>query len=293
MELDYIKLREIKPALSGYLREAQILLKQSEAPDEKAVHDIRVLMKKARAMLKLATPQLDTGYSDRDIASLKNVGQLTRKWRETLVLRKILKQFKKEYPDIFVHLSDNVKLNSILEKKEITSEALKELTESTEQINSLLSKTAYRIRFQSMASINPQLLIKELDVTYRKVVDLYVSCRNNPKSASFHKLRKRTKDFLYQLYIFKPLNPSKIKSLEKKLENMTQSLGKFNDLAQIIELLNYDYKDSNNSAALDEFVIKIRVTQDKYLARVWPSAYQIFCPGQNLVNVLGFKLLII
>ncbi len=112
MELDYIKLRAIKPALSGYIRESQIMLKQSDVPDEKAIHDIRVLMKKGRAILKLAAPQLENGYNDRDLASLKEVGQLTRKWRETSVLRKMLRDLKKENPDIFVHLAANAKLNN-------------------------------------------------------------------------------------------------------------------------------------------------------------------------------------
>jgi len=44
---------------------------------------------------------------------------------------------------------------------------------------------------------------------------------------------------------------------------------------------------------MDELIIKIREKQDTYLSKVWPVAYKIFCPGQKLVNVLGFKLLVI
>jgi hypothetical protein len=33
--------------------------------------------------------------------------------------------------------------------------------------------------------------------------------------------------------------------------------------------------------------------QERYIARVWPSAHKIFCPGQKLINVLGFRLLVI
>jgi len=198
MELDYIKLRDIKPVLSGYLHESLIVLKEAEVPDEKAIHDIRVLMKKTRSILKLAGPQLDNGYNDRDAESLKKVGQITRRWRETSVLRKLLRDFKKENPEIFARLSDNADLNKILGKIEVLSDAPGDLSESTSQINSLITKTSYRIRFQQMHTINPQILIKELDITYRKVVDVYVTCRNNPKSDSLHKFRKRTKDFLYQ-----------------------------------------------------------------------------------------------
>lgn len=74
---------------------------------------------------------------------------------------------------------------------------------------------------------------------------------------------------------------------------MTQSLGKFNDIEQIIKTLNYDFRDENNLLALDELIILLRETQDKYLDKVWPSAFKIFCPGNKLVNVLGFKILVI
>jgi CHAD domain-containing protein len=293
MELDYVKLKQIKPALAGYIRESQLLLKKSVSPDEKTIHDVRVLMKKSRAVLKLAAPQLDKTYHDRDIAALREVGRILRSWRETSVQRKTLKEFRKRFPDIFSRLHENAKLTILLEKPELFTEPGEEMKASLVQIDFLLFKTGYRIRFQSMNMINPQLLIKQFENTYTMVVDIYLSCRNNPKPAMLHKFRKRAKDFLYQLNIFRPLNPSLIKALEKKLDGMTQNLGKFNDLTQIIKALDYNYSDGTNMSAMDELIIKFREAQDRYLAKVWPAAYQIFCPGQKLVNVLGFRLLVI
>jgi CHAD domain-containing protein len=293
MELDYVKLKQIKPALAGYIRESQILLKKSVIPDEKTVHDVRVLMKKSRAVLKLASPQLDKVYYDRDLDSLREVGRIMCSWRETSVQRKTLKTFRKEYPDIFSLLGENVMLNLLLEKPKPVTEPTEELKASMEQIDILLNKTGYRIRFQSMNMIDPQLLIKELKITYTLVADIYMSCRNNPKPEMLHKFRKKAKDFLYQLYIFRPLNPSVIKVLEKKLDSLTQNLGKFNDLSQIMKALEYNYKAGMNLPAMDELIIKFREAQDRYLSKVWPSAYQVFCPGQELLNILGFRLLVI
>jgi CHAD domain-containing protein len=293
MELDYVKLKQIKPAIAGYIRESQTLLKRSVIPDEKSVHDVRVLMKKSRAVLKLLSPQLDQEYHMRDISSLKEVGRIMCSWRETTVQRKTLKEFRKKYPQIFLQLRENAMITLMLEKLSPVTEPEEELKTSMEQIDLLLNKTGYRIRFQSMNMIDPQLLIKELEITYRRVADIYLSCRNNPKPAMLHKFRKNAKDFLYQLYIFRPLNQSIIKGLEKKLDSMTQNLGKFNDLVQIIKVIGYNSKEGSNVPAMDELIIKFREAQDRYLAKVWPSAYQIFCPGQKLVNVLGFKLLVI
>jgi CHAD domain-containing protein len=293
MELDYVKLKAIKPVIAGYIKQSQSLLKISVVPDEKEVHDIRVLMKKSRAALKLAGPQLDTGSYNRDFLAFREVGRIMCSWRETSVHRKTLKELRKENPDIFLRLQDNEKLDALCRKTELIQEMSEETKALLELINDLLKKTGYRLRFQTMNKIDPQLLIKELDLTYNTVTDIYLGCRYNPKPDKLHEFRKRAKDFLYQLSFFRPLNPSIIKALEKRLDLMTRNLGKFNDLTQLVRELNYIYPDNTNPPALNELMIRIREKQDGYLAKVWPSAYKVFCPGQKLVNILGFKLLVI
>ena len=293
MELDYVRLKEIKPALSGYIRASQTQLKRSPVPDEDTIHDVRVLMKKSRAALKLVAPQLEKESCTRDIVALREVGRKMCSWRESSVHRKTLKELRKEFPGIFSKLADIVKINNILKKPDSIDEPSEIMKAGLEEINELLNKTGYRIRFQSMNKIDPRLLIKELEVTYTLVVYLYLTCRNNPKPDNIHELRKKSKDFLYQLFLFRPLNSSGVKALEKKLESITQNLGKFNDLTQLVKALDYKYPVNIYQPAIDELVIKIREKQDRYLAKVWPAAYKIFCPGQKLVNVLGFKLLVI
>jgi CHAD domain-containing protein len=250
-------------------------------------------MKKSRAVLKLAAPQLDKTYYDRDLGALREVGRCLCAWRESSVQRKILKDFRNKYPDIFSSLSGNQVISRMLEKHEPFTEPPEELKTALEHIDVLLNKTAYRIRFQSMNMLDPKLLIKELEISYKTVADIYLLCRNDPKPSALHKFRKKAKDFLYQLWFFRPLNPPVIKALEKKLDNMTQNLGKFNDLAQIIKVMDYDFRDNTNHQALNELMILFRESQDAYLSRIWPAAFQIFCPGQRLVNVIGFKFLVI
>jgi len=293
MELDSVKLKEIKPAIAGYIRESQIMLRRERVPDDEVIHDVRVFMKKSRAALKLVAPQLDKEYILKDIIALREVGRKMCALREASVLRKNLKELRKEYPDIFSRLNNNEKINNILKKPDAETKPSEMLITESVEIYELLKRTGFRIRFQSMNKFDPHLLMKELDQTYGKVVDIYLICRNDPKPDRIHEFRKKAKDFLYQLYFFRPLNPSSIKSLEKKLDNLTQNLGRYNDLTQIVRVLDYEYSVSKYPPVLDELVIRIREKQDKYLLKVWPAAYKIFCPGLTLVNILGFKLLVI
>ena len=77
------------------------MLKRDPVPDDEVIHDVRVFMKKSRAALKLVAPQLDKEYLTRDIVALREVGRKMCAWRETSVLRKNLKDLKKEFPEIF------------------------------------------------------------------------------------------------------------------------------------------------------------------------------------------------
>lgn len=293
MEPYYVKLREIKPALSDFIREAQMMLKREAIPGDEAIHDIRVLMKKSRATLKLIEPQLDGEYIRRDITALREVGRKMCTWREASVLRKHLKEIKKEFPALFPQLADNEKINLLLKKQDAAATKADIQATDLKKINDLLHNTGFRIRFLTMSNMDPNLLIRQLESTYDTVVDVYLTCRNNPKPEKLHEFRKRAKDFLYQLFFFRPLNPGLIKSLEKRLDSMTQSIGRFNDLVQLIKALDYEYSVNKHIPAMDELIVKVRDKQDRYLLKAWSDASKIFHPGQKLANLLGFKLLMI
>jgi CHAD domain-containing protein len=293
MVTDYVKLKEIKPTLSGYIREAQLMLDPVKVPDEKVVHDVRVLMKKSRASIKLLKTQIDEESYNREYSSLREIGRIMQSWRETSVHRKLLRYLKKKYPELFSHLTDNDKINLLLTKPEIKDEPSSEVKGDLEKIIGLLHKSDYRLRFQNMSNLDPILLLKELDVIYNTLSICYLKARNYPKVANVHLFRKKTKDFLYQLFFFRSLNPKVIKELEKRLDTLAQNLGKYNDYSVLIKTLGYKYTSGESNNALNELAVIIKQEQDKYLSRVWPSAFRILRPGQKLANVLGFKMLVI
>jgi CHAD domain-containing protein len=293
MEPEYVKLKEIKPALAGYIAEAKFIINNSELPPDKVIHDVRVLMKKARSVLRLIDHQIDTDFVKRENMALREVGRIISDTRDTTVLRKTLRDLRKKNPDVFSGLKDNEKICDLMKKPVRSADRSADDKTVQDRVNTILNKSAYRIRFEPMSNFDPQLLIKELDVTYRKVANYFMLCRNYPRPSRMHELRKVSKDFLYQLWFFRSLNVSAVKSIEKKLDIITGNLGKYNDLTQLIKKLGYRYEYTANSPALDELVLIIRDEQEKYLSKVWPVAYKIFCPGTRLENLLGYKILVI
>lgn len=293
MELDFVRLKEIKPALAGYIRESQELLKRSAIPDDEAVHDIRVLMKKARSALKLVSDQVTKDYCEKNLVDLRETGRIMASWREAAVCRRTLREIRKENHSLFSKLENNKRIAELLKKPEPSDFESAETVKIVSKIEELLKNSAYRIRFEQMDKIDPHMLLKELENTYNEVCGIYLFCRNRPTPGKLHELRKKSKCFLYQLYFFRPLNTDAIKKVEKSLDGITQNLGKYNDLNQLVSALGYSYQNESNSTALNELVLLIREKQEKHLSQVWPSSHKLFCPGKKLVNILGFKLLVI
>jgi len=290
---DQIKIKEIKPALAGYVAESLQLLKRNQFPDEDAVHDIRVLMKKSRATMKLISTQVEPDFYKREYNTFRDAGRILASWRETSVQRKTLKAVRKSNRELFNRLAGNPRLEEIMRKSELPAENGSMIKKKISELEKILRKSSYRIRFYNLKSLETGHLLQELDKTYINLSELYLYCRNNPKPVKLHTLRKRTKDFLYQLYFFRPLNPQIIKNIEKKLDNLAQNLGKYNDITQIIIALEYKYGNPDNPPELNELIAVLKGIQDQYLVKVWPVALNLFRPGQKLQNLLGFKLLII
>ena len=160
------------------------------------------------------------------------------------------------------------------------------------EIIGILHKSSFRIRFRAMNNVDQNLIREELERTFDNVSACFLIARNNPKNINLHRFRKRTKDFLYQLFFFRSLDPRAIKSLEKRIETLGQNLGKYNDYAVLITSLGYSYPSAENSSALDELIVIVKQEQDKYLSKIWPSPYRIFRPGKRLADLPGFRALI-
>lgn len=286
------ELKDIKPVLCSYIKEAKLMLDPMKAPDDKTVHDVRVLMKKSRATLKLFKTIMDIESYTREYNTLREVGRIMRSWRESTVHRKLLKSLKKKYPAVFKNLSDDVRINLLLNKQEPGDQPVSDKTDDLKTITILLHKSLYRIRFMSIGNPDPNLIFSELEKTYSYVSQCFLRARNYPKSINIHEFRKKVKDFLYQLLFFRSLNPKTVKSIEKRIDLLGKSLGKYNDYAVLINTLDYKYKPGVNSDAFDNLVLVMKQEQDRQLLKIWPSAYRIFRPGTKMSDVLQLKTLL-
>jgi len=277
---------DIKASMLECINGSLILLSRKPIPDGNAIHDIRVMMKKQRAAVRLAKPLLDDSVYRREYLSGRETGRILSSWRESNVMRKSMKALRKDYPELFTKLWDNETVQNLLRKPYATWEEAGVQAKAVTQVTEQLTKARYRIRFLSLNEPDFRMLLGEVGQSYQAAARAYLDCRNNTKPRLLHEFRKKSKTLMYQLCFFRHLNPSAVKSLEKRLDTLTRNLGKYNDLDQILGILGYKYGNAANSDVNDELAIVIKDRQDSYLMKVWPAAYRIFAPGKKLQDLL-------
>lgn len=285
----HIATTNFKPVLCGYISDAQSMIHPGRLPGQKVVHDVRVLMKKARAAIKLLKCIMDEGSYRREYAAFRDAGRIMSTWRESTVHRKLLRDFRKRHPALFSRVKDEKAISQLLEIHDDPASSVEKIREGLLKIRDILHRSSSRIRFLNMKDPDQRLLLGELERSFRLVSDSYLNARHNPKDFNIHEFRKKTKDLLYQLFFFRVLNPKAVKNLEKRLDQLAQDLGKYNDYAVLLRTLDYKYHSDANNPALDEFAVIVRQEQDRYLGRVWPAAYRIFKPGKVLTDFPGFR----
>ncbi len=280
---------DIKASMLDCINGSLILLSRKPLPDGNAVHDIRVMMKKHRAAIRLVKPLLEESVYRREYLAGRETGRILSSWRESSVMRKSMKALRKDYPELFTKLWDNQAVQNLLRKPYSTWEEAGVQAKTVGQVTEQLTKARYRLRFLSLSEPDFRLLLGELGKSYSAAAGAYLDCRNNAKPRLLHEFRKKSKTLMYQLDFFRHLNPTAVKALEKRLDAMTRNLGKYNDLDQILTILGYKYRAAANSDVDDELAIVIKDRQDSFLIKVWPAAYRIFMPGKRLQDLLDIS----
>jgi len=281
--------KDIKSSMTCHITDSLRLLSQQPLPDSVAIHDIRVMMKKHRAAVRLVRPLLEESVYRREYLAGRETGRILASWRETAVMRKTVKALKKDNPELFLRLWDNEKIMSLLRKPYSTWEEAGLQAKAVKEVTDQLTRANHRLRFIGLREPDYRILLGELEKSYGVAATAYLECRNNPRHRLLHEFRKKSKTLMYQLGYFRHLNPSSVKLLEKKLDAMTQNLGRYNDLVQVMILTGSRLGVKDNSDVANELAIVIRDRQDRYLMKVWPVAYSLFTPGRKLQDLLDIS----
>ena len=175
-----------------------------------------------RALLRLAQAKSTDGVFARELSRYRKIGRRLSDLRDATVMVMAFDGLTKRYTD---QLSANAFAE--LRRNTLHSQDKKALAEVGRMLTSARAQVAkWPTNEEGFHAVNCGL-----KCIYKKGRLLVAEAQAAPTIETFHTWRKRVKDLLYQVRLFKPVWPAMLKKLADELEKLADYLSEDHDLA--------------------------------------------------------------
>lgn len=266
--------RYLRKALQSLLGESEAMIPEGRFPGPREVHDIRVNMKRGRAILKLLRASPDAQYYKRENAALRDISALFSHSREAAVLKKTLKSLTKKNPDIFNAATVDW-FFEVSKKLVPTPDSRAVRLSLATDAGDRLRRAWYRVGFLNLRKINRELLLDGLWNSFLRAEDEFRIAAASRAPEAIHEFRKRVKDLLYQVGFFADYNPGHFERVYAELDALGSSLGKCNDLSVAWQIAEAN-RQSGAGVKVESVLKIIADERDRMFAGAIPGAENIF-----------------
>lgn len=203
---------------------------------DSAVHVSRLILKRARALVRLLRPSLGTAQARLLRSRLAVAARRLSPSRDALVARRTLESLAKELPG-----SRRASLEALLQRfpartrdprtaSVVVGKALKLSAGSVEQLARSLPRLDWKHRGWS-------LLRAGLEDSYRRARRRFRAAHTDSSDAAFHDWRKAVKTLQYHLLLVRGAAPKRLGAQVRRLDNLGTLLGWEHDLSVLAAML--------------------------------------------------------
>lgn len=234
-----------RESVSGNIR--RILLEQidyiiahCESEQEnihKSIHEIRKSIKRIRAVLRMVREEI--GYSSyyRENVFYRDRNRGTSDLRTYNVLVLTLEEVMKNLGGKVPREELEQLTGPIREKREALLSGVMSDDRMLRQLGKDFRKARKRLEDLPVDNEGFEVFYGGMFRIYRQGKEYLHSVKENPDVHLLHDMRKRMKYLWYQVEILRPIYPATLKAFANSLENITEKLGIYHDLAVLEEYL--------------------------------------------------------
>ncbi len=219
------------------IKSAIACIKQPSTDREEDLHQVRLAIKRLRAILRLLRPLVSKTFFKRENARLRSAARRLARLRDVAVARRTLEQVT----DKLAGHSQDAAVQEVFESFLAQTPASSHYDEDRESKLRLAARALAQTRHAFHALSLPDRGWKTIEPGLKK---LYRQNRTWMKCASssdededFHEWRKRVKYYFYLLKMLTPMWPSRLGKTVKHLDCLQDKLGKDHDLAVLKSFL--------------------------------------------------------
>ena len=228
-----LNLRKWESAHSGLRRIAGSITESAEQHIDRPgpsrsedLHEVRLCIKRMRAMWRLLRPSINERIYQRENARLRDVARGLGKFRDEEVMGATLQSLtiKTSVKKLHAALQElECEFTPALGENRDLESALRSVGKAMRRSNHALCNLTIKAR-------GWKIFYQGLNLSYRRAFN---SCHRAGQLAAdeqFHVWRKRVKDFIYQLEIILPVWPYRLRPQHRRLKDLATLLGANHDL---------------------------------------------------------------
>lgn len=228
-------------------------------PSEKAIHDARKSLKKARATIRLLRENIPDDVYRRENRALRDVARPLSSARDASVMLATLDKLVKLYGEA---AADAIPAPLRKALKEELTQAGRTLRGSmTKKLSPSRSATTVKRRLARarVSESGWRSIGTALRRVYRRGRRAMKEARRTPTAECLHEWRKQTKHLWHQTQVLEPLWPAMIAEFGDQAHKLADYLGDDHDLAVLREKLKPEaFKHSGNADALLAIIDRCR-----------------------------------
>ena len=219
------------------IKSAIACIKQPSTDREEDLHQVRLAIKRLRAILRLLRPLVSKTFFKRENARLRSAARRLARLRDLAVARRTLEQVT----DKLASHSQNAAVQEVFEIFLAQTPASSRYDEDRESALRLAARALAQTRRAFHALSLPDRGWKTIEPGLKKMYRqnrTWMKCASSSdKDEDFHEWRKRVKYYFYLLKMLTPIWPSRLGKTVKHLDCLQDKLGKDHDLAVLKSFL--------------------------------------------------------
>jgi CHAD domain-containing protein len=228
----------LRAVLVERLEHAHLALRDADAATAAdAVHDARKDIKKARALLRLARPDLPEASYSVENATLRDIARSLSATREADVLAETLELVTARLVGRMPELELDALRVRVTELAAASRPDDSDAGAIPEQIVGALEEAVARARALEFERCDTDTLVAGSVRAYDHGVQALAAAHHDATAENLHEWRKRAKDLWYHQRLLRDAWPALLKAQADAADRLTKLLGDDHDLAQLAEQL--------------------------------------------------------
>jgi CHAD domain-containing protein len=219
------------------IKSAIACIEEPSREREEDLHQVRLAIKRLRAILRLLQPLVSKTFFKRENARLRSAARRLARLRDLAVARRTLEQVTDKLASHSQDAAVQEVFESFLAQTPASSHYDEDRETALRHAARALAQTHRAFHALSLPDRGWKTIEPGLKKLYRQNRTWMKCASSSDKDEDFHEWRKRVKYYFYLLKMLTPMWPSRLGKTVKHLDCLQDKLGKDHDLAVLKSFL--------------------------------------------------------